>query len=259
MVLSIKGSHRSFWICLPSPSRCINVMYVYNVHLYFQTEDLIEQEGIRRAKVAAKDAHVCVIVIDASDSTSVTSIPNLINSISAPEIERVDGSASTTMTTTSRQPILLLVSNKIDKIRTIDASYSTAFANHAFPQLLRYNVSCTTGDGVDEFLNALTSIVFQRVGGDNDLRRNKEGRGEADEDIDDDASTVITRARHRYHVQKAIEALQRFDERSQQGLMSADLAAEELRLAASELGRIVGAIDVEDVLDVLFTDFCIGK
>lgn len=152
-----------------------------------------------------------------------------------------------------------MVSNKIDRIRTIDASYSTAFANDTFPQLLRYNVSCTTGDGVDELLNALTSIVFQRVGGDDDSRRSKEGRGEEKEDIDDEASTVITRARHRYHVQKAIEALQRFDERSQQGLMSADLAAEELRLAASELGRIVGAIDVEDVLDVLFTDFCIGK
>ena len=38
-----------------------------------------------------------------------------------------------------------------------------------------------------------------------------------------------------------------------------DLAAEELRLAASELGRITGAVDVEEVLDVLFADFCIGK
>ena len=35
--------------------------------------------------------------------------------------------------------------------------------------------------------------------------------------------------------------------------------AEELRLAASELGRVTGAVDVEDVLDVLFSDFCIGK
>ena len=41
--------------------------------------------------------------------------------------------------------------------------------------------------------------------------------------------------------------------------VTVDMAAEELRLAASELGRITGAIDVEDVLDVLFSDFCIGK
>ena len=37
------------------------------------------------------------------------------------------------------------------------------------------------------------------------------------------------------------------------------LAAEELRYAASAVGRISGTIDVEDVLDVIFRDFCIGK
>ena len=37
------------------------------------------------------------------------------------------------------------------------------------------------------------------------------------------------------------------------------MAAEELRLAASEIGRVVGRVDVEDVLDSLFNDFCVGK
>jgi tRNA modification GTPase len=35
--------------------------------------------------------------------------------------------------------------------------------------------------------------------------------------------------------------------------------AEELRLAARRLGRITGRVDVEDILDVIFRDFCIGK
>ena len=35
--------------------------------------------------------------------------------------------------------------------------------------------------------------------------------------------------------------------------------AEELRLAAAALGRITGRVDVEDMLDVVFRDFCIGK
>ncbi|CAH2407234.1 tRNA modification GTPase MnmE [Mesorhizobium ventifaucium] len=43
------------------------------------------------------------------------------------------------------------------------------------------------------------------------------------------------------------------DERAQ------ELRSEELRLAADRLGRIVGAIDVEDMLDVIFAQFCIGK
>ena len=38
-----------------------------------------------------------------------------------------------------------------------------------------------------------------------------------------------------------------------------DLLAEELRLAARGLGRLTGRVDVEDILDVIFRDFCIGK
>lgn len=37
------------------------------------------------------------------------------------------------------------------------------------------------------------------------------------------------------------------------------LGAEELRHAASDLGRITGRVDVEEVLDVVFREFCIGK
>jgi tRNA modification GTPase len=40
---------------------------------------------------------------------------------------------------------------------------------------------------------------------------------------------------------------------------AAELAAEDLRLAARALGRITGRVDVEDLLDVIFRDFCIGK
>jgi tRNA modification GTPase len=38
-----------------------------------------------------------------------------------------------------------------------------------------------------------------------------------------------------------------------------DVLAEDLRMAARELGRLTGRIDVEDYLDVIFRDFCIGK
>jgi tRNA modification GTPase len=37
------------------------------------------------------------------------------------------------------------------------------------------------------------------------------------------------------------------------------MVAEDLRLAARELGRITGRVDVEEILDVIFRDFCIGK
>lgn len=64
----------------------------------------------------------------------------------------------------------------------------------------------------------------------------------------------LTRARHRTaltetrtHIARALNVSQ------------ADMMAEDVRLATRSLGRITGKVDVEDLLDVIFRDFCIGK
>ena len=43
------------------------------------------------------------------------------------------------------------------------------------------------------------------------------------------------------------------------GGLPMDAQAEELRLASLELGKVTGRVDVEELLDVIFRDFCIGK
>ena len=53
-------------------------------------------------------------------------------------------------------------------------------------------------------------------------------------------------------------ALDRFRDADGAGLELA-LTAEELRVAVAELGSITGRVDVEELLDVVFRDFCIGK
>jgi len=68
-----------------------------------------------------------------------------------------------------------------------------------------------------------------------------------------------TRARHREALQRTEQALDRFLTRDHSSTMGSELEAEDLRLAARELGRITGRVDVEDLLDVIFRDFCIGK
>ncbi|MEW5727220.1 MAG: tRNA uridine-5-carboxymethylaminomethyl(34) synthesis GTPase MnmE, partial [Pseudomonadota bacterium] len=65
---------------------------------------------------------------------------------------------------------------------------------------------------------------------------------------------ALTRARHRSAVADCLAALSRFDPDG-----AVELAAEELRQGAAALARITGRVDVEDLLDVVFGEFCIGK
>lgn len=73
-----------------------------------------------------------------------------------------------------------------------------------------------------------------------------------------DASHVVTNQRHRHHLRKALEAVQAAKTSLDAGA-SGDTLALELRIALHELGAITGEITNEDVLDQIFSRFCIGK
>jgi tRNA modification GTPase len=68
---------------------------------------------------------------------------------------------------------------------------------------------------------------------------------------------LITRTRHRYNLEQCYAHLKKFTEKNQ--AVDFDKAAEDLRLAVRHLGMIVGKVDVEEILDSIFNDFCIGK
>ena len=101
------------------------------------------------------------------------------------------------------------------------------------PEGLR--LSLKTGEGLAELIEAIGKAVRAR------LDRPQE-------------PAVLTRARHRQALAGAVDALGR----AALGA-SAELIAEDLRIAARAIGRISGRVDVEDLLDVIFRDFCIGK
>jgi len=68
---------------------------------------------------------------------------------------------------------------------------------------------------------------------------------------------LITRERHRQHLQQCLEHLNNFNQKKV--IDEFDKAAEDLRLATRHLGMIVGKVDVEEILGSIFNDFCIGK
>ena len=202
----------------------------------------IEVEGMKRARMAARDAHIIVGVIDASDyERGLDAVKELMGGDDDYSLE-MDNSVV-------KNDNVLYVLNKLDLVDDKEASAIDKLSKGSFS----FGISCTTSEGVDNFLSSLTDQALSMVSNDDGSQNSSLLSVEGTE------GAVITRARHRRHVEGASEALARFEQLSGQGYMALDMAAEELRLAASELGRITGAIDVENILDVLFADFCIGK
>lgn len=95
-------------------------------------------------------------------------------------------------------------------------------------------ISALTGAGIEGLLRALEEKVAALCHGG--------------------ADAIATRQRHRTALAECRDALARFGQAG-----ASELAAEDLRLAARALGRITGRVDVEDLLDLIFRDFCIGK
>jgi tRNA modification GTPase len=97
-------------------------------------------------------------------------------------------------------------------------------------------ISVKSGEGLEQLESRLQELVVERFAG--------LGAGQA----------PITRLRHRQALQECLVALQR-----SLSAQLPDLLAEDLRLAARALGRLTGRVEVEEILDHIFAEFCIGK
>ena len=104
------------------------------------------------------------------------------------------------------------------------------------PDLVGLPVSAKTGAGMQELLNCMENEVSKR--------------------FDMSFAPIITRIRHRTALIECRDALNRALTLNNGHL---ELLAEDLRLAARALGRITGRVGVEDMLDIIFQEFCIGK
>jgi tRNA modification GTPase len=177
------------------------------------SDDPIEQEGVRRAKARAAEADLVLWLVDATSDTQES---------------RFSAGAENAENWQILTKIDLVSKNKINnpkfRLSIIEESFN--------------GISAVTGEGIPEFITVLSRFARTYFGA---------GTG-----------ALIARVRQRNVLE---DALKHLEGGVSLGTKTAEieLVAEELRLAARALGRLTGRIDVEDVLDVIFRDFCIGK
>lgn len=197
----------------------------------------IEREGMRRALQHAREAHLLIWLLDGAEvhAKSGAARQNLQeppNSQEPQELAEYNGH-------------VLRVLNKCDLFEAANEAQNA--------EKYDYQVSVKTAQGIEPLLAHIEQIIADQL-----------AQGE---------DPLITRARHRHLLQQCAYYLAAYlanmpsagsdaeADFAEEGaeIMDLELRAEDLRQAALALGRIMGRVDVEDVLDRIFGDFCIGK
>ena len=101
--------------------------------------------------------------------------------------------------------------------------------------------SAETGAGLAELVARAASVAAESAGS-----------------VEPDAP-VLTQERHRFAIARALDETRAFRESWSSGAVPAPVAAVHLREAVTTLEDLIGAVDVEDVLDEVFKRFCVGK
>ncbi len=182
------------------------------------TEDVIEAEGVRRARKQAERADVLVVVVDSTEG------------------EELDEELAELMLP-GRTLVVMSKADRVEmdfpaQVKVGEVGHPVVAANLTEPEALR------------RILPLLTRMVAD-VG------------GEATE------SALLTRQRHKAAVEQALQslghALACMARAGKSDGSVAELAAQDLRDAASAIGSVTGRTGSEDVLDVVFSTFCVGK
>lgn len=162
-----------------------------------EADDQVEMEGVRRARIALRDADLVLLLVDVSDPVIPADLDQAV-----PHVR---------------------VGTKKDLIETGSDRYDL-------------RISTATGEGLPELRALIGRVVKERFAGL--------------------SMAIPSRQRHKDSLAKCLAALDAAISQSETNL---ELRTEQLRLSAEYLGRITGRVDVEQLLDVIFSEFCIGK
>lgn len=162
-----------------------------------ETEDVIEQEGIKKAFKVRDAADIKIYIIDPTNLKSQDIIEGV-------EVDEAN----------------FIISNKADLKAYND------------PKVL--NISTLSGENIDVLMERIFNFIASQLNQGDD--------------------PIITRERYRKHLSDALEHLHHFNLD-----LPLDISTEYIRLAVSEIGKITGKVNIEEILDEIFSSFCIGK
>lgn len=189
------------------------------------SKDEVEREGIRRSRQSARQADLLLRVVDASQNPASANAK-----LNSGEAEWPESSQSR-----------LLVLNKIDLLPRNDAF---ALAQKPFSlgqadNTATVRVSCRTGEGLETLKDQIRDAAWK-------------GRTRQ-KNLD-----AAINARHQNALQRARQAAQTAFQAIETNL-TPELIALDLRIAADAVGEIVGKTSTDDLLDKIFSQFCLGK
>jgi len=173
------------------------------------SEDIIEQEGIRRAYKKASEADIKLLVLEAG-----------CLKISAAEQELIDENT-------------IIIVNKIDLLQSDNVAEELKNIKQISDKNL-INISIKKYQNTDLLIKKLEEKVL--------------------EILPKQSTPLITQERYRHSLSVALTALEDFSLNK-----NIELAAEDLRIACNAIAKITGRVDIDDILDVVFSRFCIGK
>jgi tRNA modification GTPase len=184
------------------------------------TDDPVEQEGVRRARHSSAAADFVLWVVDGVDLTA----------------EAIRSAATQSDLEPSRG---MFVVNKAD-VLNVRARESIEYLFSSLASLPHCLISAATGEGIEKLIKAISGFADGLFAGE---------------------SALVTRQRHRQMMDLAATALAGALALAETSGADGreELIAEQVRMATRALERLTGRIDVEDILDVIFRDFCIGK
>ncbi len=191
-----------------------------------ETHEMAEREGVLRSLGAIDDADLVIALFDGSSP---------LHEEDKEVLRQVEEKRS------------IIAINKSDLAPSGDLHESIrACSGHAL------RISARTGEGIEELKER---ILGESLGV---TQPAIQGTTKSDGPPGESIGVIVTNVRHKAAIDRTLAALLRASDALNSG-MPLEIVAVEMRDALENIGEIIGAVTTEDILNRIFSEFCIGK